>query len=60
MMDEKKEESQKIYEICGQKMSKEEYEESMANLVGFFNLLFQIDRRNNPERYIKPKNRLEN
>ena len=59
MADEKKKGSQKTYEICGQEMSKEEYEESMDNLVGFFNLLFKIDRRIHPENYTKSKNHLQ-
>ena len=29
--------------------------EAKHNLVGFFNLLLQIDRRNNPEKYKNPK-----
>lgn len=29
--------------------------EARQNLLGFFNLLLQIDIRNNPEKYKKPK-----
>lgn len=46
----------KTHELFGQQVTPEEYQESMDNLVGFFNLLFKIDKRINPENY-KPKNR---
>lgn len=34
--------------------------EVRQNLLGFFNLLLQIDRRNNPEKYKKPQNNEDN
>lgn len=35
----------------GQKMAWEEASESLQNLVGLFDLLYKIDRRENPEKY---------
>ena len=29
--------------------------EARQNLLGFFNLLFEIDKRNNPQNYKKPQ-----
>lgn len=52
-----KEKQTKDYELFGQKMTPEEYQESMDNLVGLFNLLFKIDKRIHPENYTKTKNR---
>ena len=34
--------------------------EAKQNLLGFFNLLLQIDKRNNPQNYQKPKNNEDN
>lgn len=34
--------------------------EARQNLFGFFNLLLQIDRRNNPEKYKKSENNENN
>lgn len=36
------------------------YFEARQNLLGFFNLLLQIDKRNNPQNYQKPKNNEDN
>ena len=42
------------------KIQKKEFE-AKHNLVGFYNLLLQIDKRNNPQLYRKQANeRLEN
>jgi len=51
-----KEKLPKTHELFGQQMTSEEYQKSMDNLVGFFNLLLKIDKRNHPENY-QPKNR---
>ena len=50
-----KDKQAKIPELFGKKMTAEEYESSMDNLVGFFNALLKVDKRIHPERY-KPKN----
>jgi len=40
-------------------ISKQEALDGGTQLVNFFQLLLDIDRRNNPQNYTKPKNRLE-
>ena len=47
-------ELQKIFkEEYGKKLSFAEAKEVSNNLVGYFDLLLKIDRRNNPEKYKK-------
>lgn len=50
------EKQEETIEFLGKKMTPEEYESSMDNIVGFFNALLKVDKRINPERY-KSKNR---
>jgi len=48
---------QKIFEEdYGRKLSKKEAFDAAYNLLGFFDLLFKIDRRTNPHLYKKDKN----
>jgi len=43
-------------EDCGRKLTEEEVFDAAHNLLGFFDLLFKIDRRINPHLYKKNKN----
>ncbi len=44
---------------CDKELTFTEATEAVNNLVGFFDLLFKIDRRVNPQLYKKDKNKLE-
>jgi len=46
--------------IIDKKIDAEEDFEARQNSLGFFNLLLQIDKRNNPQNYQKPKNNEDN